>query len=96
MKYVDRFRVKPGSHVQLADIDPGFRDDRESHKKASEEIEQDQEKLRALQDLFYADRRFSLLICLQALDTGGKKQPSAEELAHDFLWRAHRATPRRG
>jgi PPK2 family polyphosphate:nucleotide phosphotransferase len=117
MKYVDRFRVKPGSQVKLADIDPGFKDDRESHKKAREEIEQDQKTLRALQDLFYADRRFSLLICLQALDTGGKdgtinhvlgamnpqgcrvvafKQPSAEELAHDFLWRAHRATPRRG
>jgi PPK2 family polyphosphate:nucleotide phosphotransferase len=24
------------------------------------------------------------------------KQPSSEELAHDFLWRVHRATPRRG
>lgn len=24
------------------------------------------------------------------------KQPSAEELDHDFLWRIHRATPRRG
>jgi len=26
----------------------------------------------------------------------GFKQPSAEELAHDFLWRAHRATPVKG
>jgi len=117
MKYVDRFRVKPGSHVKLADIDPGFKGDHESHKKATEEIEQDQGRLRGLQDLFYADRRFSLLVCLQGLDSGGKdgtinhvlgamnpqgcrvvpfKQPSAEELAHDFMWRAHRATPRRG
>ena len=26
----------------------------------------------------------------------GFKQPSAEELAHDFLWRIHRATPAKG
>ncbi len=26
----------------------------------------------------------------------GFKQPSAEELSHDFLWRVHRAAPRRG
>ncbi len=63
---------EPGSHVKLADIDPGFKDHHESHKKAADEIEQDQKKLRALQDLFYADGRYSLLICLQALDTGGK------------------------
>ncbi len=117
MKYVDRFRVAPGSKVTLADIDPRFKDHHEGHKEATEEIEEDQHKLRQLQDLFYADGRFSLLLCLQALDTGGKdgtinhvlgsmnpqgcrvvpfKQPSAEELAHDFLWRAHRAAPRRG
>ena len=63
------------------------------------------------------ERRRSLLICLQAMDTGGKdgtinhvlsgmnpqgcrvaafRQPSAEELAHDFLWRVHRAAPASG
>jgi PPK2 family polyphosphate:nucleotide phosphotransferase len=70
-----------------------------------------------LQDLLYAERGRSLLVCLQAMDTGGKdgtinhvlgamnpqgcrvaafRQPSAEELAHDFLWRAHRVAPARG
>lgn len=117
MNYVDRFRVIPGSRVKLADLDPRFKDHHENHTTAIAEIEQDQKKLRTLQDRFYADGRFSLLICLQALDAGGKdgtinhvlgamnpqgcrvvgfKQPSAEELAHDFLWRAHRAAPRRG
>ena len=73
--------------------------------------------MRELQELLYADGRRSLLLCLQALDAGGKdgtinhllgsmnpqgckvvgfKQPSAEELAHDFLWRIHRVTPARG
>jgi PPK2 family polyphosphate:nucleotide phosphotransferase len=117
VKYVDRFRVAPGSRAKLAEIDPGFKDRREGHKEATEEVERDQKKLRMLQQLFYADGRFSLLICLQAMDTGGKdgtinhilgamnpqgcrvvgfRQPSTEELAHDFLWRAHRAAPRRG
>jgi PPK2 family polyphosphate:nucleotide phosphotransferase len=76
-----------------------------------------QKRLYELQELLYAEGRHSLLICLQAMDTGGKdgtinrclgvmnpqgcrvtpfRQPSAEEAAHDFLWRIHRAAPARG
>ena len=72
MKYVNRFRVAPGSRVKLKDIDSGFKGRHESHEKAVEEIEQDQAKLRKLQELFYADGRSALLICLQGMDTGGK------------------------
>jgi PPK2 family polyphosphate:nucleotide phosphotransferase len=72
VKYLNRFRVHPGNRVQLKDIDPGFKDHHESHKKAAEEIERDRDKLRALQALFYADGRCSLLICLQGLDAAGK------------------------
>ncbi|MEG0769832.1 MAG: polyphosphate kinase 2 family protein [Ruthenibacterium sp.] len=32
----------------------------------------------------------------QGVDVISFKQPSGEELAHDYLWRAHRAVPRRG
>jgi PPK2 family polyphosphate:nucleotide phosphotransferase len=117
MNYLERFRVKPGTKIRLKDIDSGFKDRHESHRDAVEEIEHYQQRLRALQDLLYAERRHSLLVCLQALDTGGKdgtinhvlaamnpqgcrvaafKQPSAEEAAHDFLWRAHRVAPARG
>ncbi len=118
MKYIDRFRVAPGSTVKLNDIDPGFKDHHhESHKKAAEELEHDRTKLRDLQDVLYAEGRHSLLIVLQGMDTGGKdgtinhilgamnpqgcrvagfKQPSAEEAAHDFLWRIHPAAPARG
>lgn len=70
-----------------------------------------------LQQNFYADRRFSLLLIFQAMDAAGKdstirhvfsgvnpagfqvtsfKQPSANELAHDFLWRTSNALPERG
>jgi PPK2 family polyphosphate:nucleotide phosphotransferase len=88
-----------------------------NHEAATDEIEHYQQRLRELQELLYAERQRSLLICLQAMDTGGKdgtinhvlgamnpqgcrvvafRQPSAEELAHDFLWRVHRAAPARG
>ena len=117
MKYAKQFRVAPGIRVKLKDVDPGFKGQHESHKEASDEIEQDQKRLRRLQELLYADGSCSLLICLQGMDTGGKdgtinhilgamnpqgcrvvgfRQPSLEELAHDFLWRIHRAAPARG
>jgi PPK2 family polyphosphate:nucleotide phosphotransferase len=116
MKYVERFRVRPGTAVKLKDIDPRSTGDHDGHKGAAKETEHYRERLRGLQELFYAEGKRSLLICLQALDAGGKdgtithllgsmnpqgcnvvpfKQPTAEELAHDFLWRVHRAVPAR-
>jgi PPK2 family polyphosphate:nucleotide phosphotransferase len=117
MNHLERFKVAPGSKVKLKKIDPAGIDTHKSHKSALEEIAHYQGRLRELQDLLYAERGHSLLICLQAMDTGGKdgvinhvlgamnpqgcrvaafKQPSAEEAAHDFLWRAHKAAPARG
>jgi PPK2 family polyphosphate:nucleotide phosphotransferase len=70
-----------------------------------------------LQERLYAEKKQSLLVVLQAMDTGGKdgvirrvfsgvnpqgvrvahfEKPSALELAHDYLWRAHAAAPKRG
>ena len=117
MNYIEHFRVAPGSKVRLKEVDPSFKGSHKDHRSAAEEIATYQKKLCELQELLYAERRHSLLICLQAPDTGGKdgvinhvlgamnpqgcrvaafKQPSAEELAHDFLWRAHHAAPARG
>ncbi len=114
MNYTERFRVPPGTAVNLKDIDPRFTNHHEGHQEAAKEIEHYQERLRELQELLYADGQRSLLLCLQALDAGGKdgtinhilgsmnpqgckvvgfKQPSALELAHDFLWRIHRVAP---
>jgi PPK2 family polyphosphate:nucleotide phosphotransferase len=72
MKYIERFRVLPGSKVKLMEIDTGFTAHHESHKDAAEETEKDREKLRALQGLLYSDGRCSVLICLQGMDTAGK------------------------
>ncbi len=117
MSYLERFKVLPGTKVKLKDIDPAFKDHHETHKDAAAETEHYQKRLGELQDMLYAEKRRSLLICLQAMDTGGKdgtvnhllgamnlngcrvtafREPSAEELAHDFLWRIHRAVPARG
>ena len=72
MNYLERFRVQPGARVKLKDIDPAFKDRHESHEQATAEIGHYQQRLRELQELLYAERQRSLLICLQALDTGGK------------------------
>lgn len=117
MSYVERFRVPPNTRVKLKDIDPAFKDEHETREQAAAEIEKYQQRLRELQELLYVERQRSLLICLQAMDTGGKdgtinhvlagmnpqgcrvaafRQPSAEEAAHDFLWRIHLAAPASG
>jgi PPK2 family polyphosphate:nucleotide phosphotransferase len=117
VSYLEKFKVRPGSRVNLADSDPAFKGHYEGPEDAAQELEQFRKSLWNLQELLYVERRQSLLICLQAMDTGGKdgiinhvlgsmnpqgcrvahfREPSAEEAAHDFLWRAHRAAPARG
>jgi PPK2 family polyphosphate:nucleotide phosphotransferase len=117
MNYYKKFRVAPGSRVRLKDFDPQFADQHQTKKSAQLKIERLQQKMDELQYRLYAEQKRSLLICLQALDAGGKdgvvrhvlgamnpqgcravsfKQPSSEELAHDFLWRVEPQAPRRG
>ena len=39
MKYLERFRMPPGTAVRLNDIDPGFKNHREGHGEPGNEIE---------------------------------------------------------
>ncbi|MGQ0650002.1 MAG: polyphosphate kinase 2 family protein [Gemmatimonadaceae bacterium] len=78
------------------------------------ELERELKKLTELQNVFYADARYALLVVLQGRDASGKdgtirsvfgacnpqgcqvtsfKAPTAQELAHDYLWRVHNAIP---
>ncbi len=112
-----RHRVRPGSHVRLARIDPDDTGRHTDEEQAREKLASDLAHLARLQDALYAECRHAVLVVLQGLDTAGKdgtvkhvmsglnpsgcevvpfKVPTAEEAAHDFLWRAHRAAPRRG
>ena len=108
--------VRPGDEIRLAKIDTA---ETAGHSKcdALPKIEQLRERLAKLQEALYAEHQRSLLIVVQAMDTGGKdgaiknlchgldpngvqltnfKYPTAEERDHDYLWRVHKATPRRG
>jgi PPK2 family polyphosphate:nucleotide phosphotransferase len=117
MNYSERFKVLPGTDVKLQGVDPAFTDRHDSRKEAMDEIEHYRIRLREMQELLFGDRSCSVLICLQALDAGGKdgtidhvggalnpqgcrvvafKEPTPEELSHDFLWRVHRVVPARG
>jgi len=61
--------VKPGSKFRLKDRDP---DDTLGIRRNDQKHEKTIARLRELQHLLYADRRYALLIVLQALDAGGK------------------------
>ena len=109
----DALRVKPGSRVRLASLDPGATF---GHDKASAQplIAAQLDRLAALQDRLWAEAKRSVLVVLQGIDAAGKdgtiqkvmeafnpqgcvvsafKVPTAEELAHDFLWRIHKRVP---
>jgi PPK2 family polyphosphate:nucleotide phosphotransferase len=69
---ISPFRVRPGESVDLRD--------RPTHTKpcyASDEdyatmLAEHSEQLRSLQDLFYADNRYALLLIFQGMDAAGK------------------------
>jgi PPK2 family polyphosphate:nucleotide phosphotransferase len=114
--YIENFRISPGSRIKLSDFDPGFKG-RHSKEKALAKLDALRERMADLQQKLFAERKRSLLICLQALDAGGKdgvvqhvigsmnpagcrvanfKEPTQDELAHDFLWRVEAQMPKRG
>lgn len=64
--------LHPVNRIRLKHIDPGCKDRHEDREQAIEEISRYQGRLSELQSLLYAERRHLLLICLQAMDTGGK------------------------
>jgi len=72
MDYYNKFCVKPGSRVDLTQVDAGFKDKHESHQRALPEIETYCAKLAELQYLMYAEGQRALLICLQGRDAAGK------------------------
>lgn len=117
-RWAERFRIAAGAAAGLgrrATLDASAET---IGKAAGKRILADSvARLSALQEVLYAERRWSVLLVLQAMDAGGKdgtikhvlsgvnpqglsvvsfKPPGSEELAHDFLWRVHRALPARG
>lgn len=117
MNYSDQFKIKTGSKVNLAKVNPSYHGNYDTEAAVANELENYSRRLSELQAVLYAENKHSLLIVLQAMDGGGKdgtihhvmsalnpqgcsvvgfKVPTAEELAHDYLWRIHQQTPRKG
>lgn len=113
----DKFLIREGTNLDLKDHPTDFTADYTDKEEAEKDLGKNVERLRKLQDVLYADDRYSLLIIFQAMDAAGKdgaiehvmtgvnpqgvsvvsfKQPSDEELSHDFLWRCAKNVPERG
>lgn len=69
MDLIKRCLVKPGSKLHLKDYDPG---DTFGVRRNDAAFQKRLDRLRELQQLLSADKRYALLIVLQALDAGGK------------------------
>jgi len=114
---VDKFLIKEGSRLNLSEHSTDFTGDYTDKDAAVKDLQANIQRLRELQDVLYAQDRFSLLIIFQAMDAAGKdgaiehvmsgvnpqgvsvvsfKQPSDEELSHDYLWRCQKNLPERG
>lgn len=115
--FCDQYGVPVDAKLDFSAINPDDTGDFTHQKEASKALKKLRKELRALQDRFYAWNQKSLLIVLQAMDTGGKdgvikhvmrgvnpqgvhvasfKVPTPEEMAHDYLWRVHKVTPKKG
>lgn len=75
MNHLDKtnlVRVTPGKKVRLKDINTKSKGDYKSKEETLERLELLRERRQELQERLYAESKRSLLIVLQATDTGGK------------------------
>ncbi len=67
-----RYRVEPEKLISLADFDADSCESYQKKKDIEEELVYQRDRLGQLQERLYAENQRSLLIVLQAMDTGGK------------------------
>ena len=67
-----RYRIAPGTGFRIADVDPDESEHYRGKKDVKADLDIQRERIRDLQSRLYAERKQSLLIVLQAMDTGGK------------------------
>jgi PPK2 family polyphosphate:nucleotide phosphotransferase len=66
------YRVKPGERITLSNFDPNASEHYKKKKHTEAELEKQCQRIKKLQERLYAENQRSLLIVLQAMDTGGK------------------------
>ena len=71
MKNISLNSLKVSSPIKLKDL-PTLIDVVTSEKKKEKELQKIREKLSKIQDKMYAHNQYSVLICLQGMDTAGK------------------------
>ncbi|MEQ3690698.1 MAG: PPK2 family polyphosphate kinase [Flavobacterium sp.] len=71
MKNISIDSLKVSSTIKLSDL-PTLIDVATSEKKKEKELQKIREKLSKVQDKMYAHNKYSVLICLQGMDTAGK------------------------
>ena len=67
-----RYRVEPGDPVRLAEVDPDESEHYRRKKDVADELKRQRDRISDLQARLYGEQKRSLLIVLQAMDTGGK------------------------
>jgi PPK2 family polyphosphate:nucleotide phosphotransferase len=67
-----RYRVEPGRRTRLADVDPDESEHYQRKKDVTDELKQHRARISDLQARLYGEHERSMLIVLQAMDTGGK------------------------
>jgi PPK2 family polyphosphate:nucleotide phosphotransferase len=72
VKEIKRYRVKPGDKFDWKDFKPGSHGSYKTEQEVVDDTEQSIARLIKLQERLYAEHKRSLLIVLQAMDTGGK------------------------
>ncbi|MFT3746656.1 MAG: hypothetical protein QM785_20480 [Pyrinomonadaceae bacterium] len=68
----EKFRVSEGSKVNLKNHPTDFTGDYTDKKQAVKDLEKNVARMRELQDILYAQDKYSLLIVIQAMDAAGK------------------------
>jgi PPK2 family polyphosphate:nucleotide phosphotransferase len=67
-----RYRVDPERGVRLAEVDPDESEHYARKKDVADELDKQRKRIRGLQARLYGEHKRSLLLVLQAMDTGGK------------------------
>ena len=67
-----RYRIAPGSDIKLGNVDADESEHYQGKRDIADELDRQRKRIRELQERLYAERQRSLLIVLQAMDTGGK------------------------
>jgi PPK2 family polyphosphate:nucleotide phosphotransferase len=114
---ITKFYADPDNKIKLSEINTSNTGKYNSKDEALDKLAANIDRMAELQDMLYAQDKYSILVILQAMDTAGKdgvikhvmkglnpqsttvesfKQPSAEELDHDYLWRVNKSLPERG